>query len=100
MHAIVAFTLVPVGAGTSVSPYVAVIERILEQSELNFEVNCNSTNIEGEWEQVFAVLKQCHDAVHQAGAPRIHTCIQVGTRTDREQLMAEKLASVVKRRPQ
>lgn len=99
MHAIVGFTLVPIGVGTSVSPYIAAIGRVLEQSGLTFEINCNSTNIEGDWDQVFAVLKQCHEVVHAEGAPRIHTCIQVGTRVDRKQLMAEKLASVIEKRP-
>lgn len=98
MHAIVGFTLVPVDAGISVSPFVATIERILEESGLTFEVNCNSTNVEGEWDEVFATIRRCHEAVHSAGAPRIHTCIQVGTRVDREQRMAEKLESVVRRR--
>ena len=99
MHAIVSFTLVPVGAGLSVSPYVAAIERLLEASGLNFEVNCNGTNIEGEWNEVFAVLRKCHECVHAAGAPRIHTTIQVGTRTDKLQKMADKLQSVVEKRP-
>ena len=98
MHAIVAFTLVPIDAGISVSPFVAAIERILEESGLTFEINCNSTNIEGEWDQVFAIIKRCHEVVHREGAPRIHTCLQVGTRVDREQRMAEKLASVVRHR--
>ncbi len=100
MHAIVGFTLVPLGAGISVSPYVAAIERVLEQSGLTFEVNANSTNIEGEWNEVFAVLERCHETVHAEGAPRIHTCVQVGTRTDRSQRMAEKLESVARLRPQ
>lgn len=99
MHAIVGFTLVPVGAGISVSPFVAAIEQVLEKSGLTFEVNCNSTNIEGEWDEVFAAIKRCHEVVHGEGAPRIHTCLQVGTRVDREQHMAEKLESVVRRRP-
>lgn len=99
MHAIVGFTLVPIGSGTSVSPYVAAVERVLEQSGLTFEVNCNSTNVEGDWEEVFAVIKRCHEVVHGEGVPRIHTCLQVGTRVDREQRMAEKLDSVVRRRP-
>jgi uncharacterized protein (TIGR00106 family) len=98
MHAIVGFTLIPIGVGTSVSPYIVTIEQVLRQSGLTFEINCNSTNIEGDWEQVFAVLKKCHEVVHAEGAPRIHTCIQVGTRVDRQQLMAEKLASVIEKR--
>ncbi|MCB1754412.1 MAG: MTH1187 family thiamine-binding protein [Gammaproteobacteria bacterium] len=99
MHAIVGFTLVPVGSGVSVSPYIAALERVLEKSGLTFELNANSTNIEGEWDRVFAVLRQCHEVVHGEGAPRIHTTIQVGTRTDKEQTMADKLKSVIKRRP-
>ena len=97
MHAIVSFTLVPVGAGVSVSPYIAAVVRVLEESALTFELNSNSTNVEGEWEDVFAVIKRCHEVVHGQGAPRIHTCIQVGTRIDREQRMAEKLDSVFRR---
>lgn len=98
MHAIVGFTLVPIDAGISVSPYIAAVERVLEDSGLTFEVNCNSTNVEGEWEEVFDAIKRCHEVVHAEGAPRIHTCLQVGTRTDREQRMAEKLESVHRRR--
>ncbi len=98
MHAIVGFTLVPIAAGISVSPYVAAVERVLRESGLTFEVNANSTNVEGEWDTVFAAIRRCHEVVHGKGAPRIHTCLQVGTRVDREQRMAEKLESVVRRR--
>jgi uncharacterized protein (TIGR00106 family) len=98
MHAIVGFTLVPVNAGISVSPCVAAVEAVLEASGLTFEVNCNSTNVEGEWDEVFAAIKRCHEVLHGEGVPRIHTCLQVGTRVDREQRMADKLASVQRRR--
>jgi uncharacterized protein (TIGR00106 family) len=98
MHAIVGFTLVSIDAGISVSPFVAAIVQVLEESGLTFELNCNSTNIEGEWDDVFAAIKRCHEVVHGAGAPRIHTCVQVGTRVDRQQWMAEKLVSVEQRR--
>jgi len=95
MHAIVGFTLVPIGVGVSVSPYVAAVERVLKQSGLNYELHCNSTDMEGDWDTVFATLKRCHEVVHGDGAPRIHTCLQVGTRTDRAQKMAEKRESVL-----
>lgn len=98
MHAIVSFTLVPIDAGISVSPYVAACEQVLRDAGLAFEVNANGTNVEGEWDEVFAALRGCHEAVHGVGAPRIHTVIQVGTRTDRAQTMGDKLASVVARR--
>ena len=52
------------------------------------------TNIAGEWDQVMADIKRCHEVVHEMGASRISTTIKLGTRTDREQSMAEKVHSV------
>ena len=52
------------------------------------------TNIEGEWETVFKAIRACHERVHEMGAPRISTTIKLGTRVDRHQTMAEKVASV------
>lgn len=51
-------------------------------------------NIEGPWDEVMAVVKRCHEVVHEMGAPRITTTIKLGTRTDREQSMADKVSSV------
>ena len=39
-------------------------------------------------------VKRCHEQVHELGAPRITTTIKLGTRTDRDQTMADKVASV------
>jgi uncharacterized protein (TIGR00106 family) len=94
MHVIVDFTVVPVGVGVSLSEYVATCERILQESGLTYELHANGTNVEGEWEQVFAAIRCCHEKLHEMGVPRIHTDIKIGTRTDRPQKMAEKLASV------
>jgi len=35
-----------------------------------------------------------HEKIHDMGAPRITTTIKAGTRTDRKQTMADKIASV------
>lgn len=94
MDVIAEFTIVPIGVGVSLSSYVAACERILQESGLTYELHANGTNIEGEWEQVFAVIRRCHDALHAMGVPRLHTDIKVGTRTDRPQKMADKVASV------
>lgn len=41
-----------------------------------------------------AAVKRCHEVVHAMGAPRITSSMRLGTRTDREQTMADKIASV------
>jgi uncharacterized protein (TIGR00106 family) len=57
-------------------------------------LHANGTNIEGEWDEVFAAVKRCHEVVHEMGAPTIPTIIKLGTRTDRNQTMDEKIRSV------
>ena len=94
MNVILEFTVVPIGVGVSLSTYVAVCETILEEAGLNYELHANGTNVEGEWDEVFAALKRCHETLHEMGVPRISTQIKVGTRTDRPQTMADKVESV------
>ena len=94
MHVILDFTVVPVGVGVSLSGYIAACEAILQESGLTYELHANGTNVEGEWEEVFAAIRRCHEKLHSMGVPRIHTDIKLGTRTDRVQKMAEKVSSV------
>lgn len=94
MNVIVEFSIVPIGVGVSLSEYVAACEKILAQSGLNYELHANGTNVEGDWDAVLGVIRQCHESLHQMGAPRLYTVIKLGTRTDKPQRMADKVASV------
>tara|TARA_Y100001960_G_C14300734_1_gene645992 strand:+ start:179 stop:484 length:306 start_codon:yes stop_codon:yes gene_type:complete len=94
MKVIADFCVVPLGVGVSVSEYVAACERILTDAGLNPQLHAYGTNIEGEWDALFTAIKQCHDEIHRMGAPRISTTLKFGTRTDREQTMADKVSSV------
>lgn len=94
MNVIVDLCVVPLGVGISLSEYVTACERVLREAGLKTELHAYGTNIEGEWEAVFAAIKRCHETVHALGAPRISTTIKLGTRTDRVQTMADKVASV------
>ena len=94
MKAIVDLCVIPLGADSSLSKYVAVCEKILHEAGLKVHLHAYGTNIEGEWDAVFAAVKRCHEALHDMGVPRIHTTLKVGTRTDREQTMEDKVNSV------
>jgi uncharacterized protein (TIGR00106 family) len=94
MKAIVDFSVIPIGVGLSLSPYVAACQRVLRESGLHYELHPNGTDVEGEWDQVFAAIQRCHEVLHEMGVPRIATTIRVGTRTDRDQTMADKVRSV------
>lgn len=94
MHVIVDLCVVPLGVGLSVSKYVAACHRIIEDAGLTHQLHAYGTNIEGDWDEVFAAVKKCHEVVHEMGAPRISTSMRVGTRTDRVQSMQDKVRSV------
>jgi uncharacterized protein (TIGR00106 family) len=98
MKVIVDLCVVPLGVGVSVSKYVALCQKILEDAGLNIRLHAYGTNIEGEYDQVFAAIRQCHEQIHAAGAPRISTTIKLGSRVDREQTMVDKLRSVEEKR--
>lgn len=94
MHLILDLCVVPMGVGVSVSPYVAACQKILQEAGLKYKMHAYGTNIEGEWDQVMAAVKTCHETVHKMGAPRINTTIKMGTRVDRTQSMEDKIKSV------
>ena len=98
MKVIADLCVVPMGVGVSVSKYVAVCEQILGDADLKPHLHAYGTNIEGEWDDVFAAIKRCHEEIHRMGAPRISTTLKFGTRTDRDQTMEEKVSSVKARR--
>ena len=94
MKVVVDLCLIPLGAGVSLSPYIAECQRVLEEMGLKHELHAYGTNIEGEWDDVMDAVKQCHARVHRMGAPRINTTLKIGTRTDRDQSLEAKVASV------
>jgi uncharacterized protein (TIGR00106 family) len=87
-------SLIPLGVGVSLSPYVAACERVLADAGLITRLHANGTNVEGEWDVVFAAVKRCHELLHEMGAPRVSSTIRVGTRTDRDQSLDDKVRSV------
>ena len=94
MKVIVDFCLVPMGVGVSVSEHVAACQRIFAKAGLKTHLHAYGTNVEGEWERVFQAIRECHEVVHGMGVPRISSTIKLGTRTDRDQTMEQKVRSV------
>jgi len=94
MNVIADLTVIPIGVGVSLSKYVAACETVLRDAGLSIRLHAYGTNIEGEWDDVFAAIKRCHEVLHEMGAPRVSTVIKAGTRTDRAQTMDDKVRSV------
>ena len=78
---LLAFSIAPAGPDDTGSYSAAVAEavRIVRASGLPHETNAMFTNIEGEWDEVMAVLKQCVDAM-TASHPRVSLVVKADIR--------------------
>ena len=78
---IVAFSISPGVADESggVSEAVAEAIRVVRDSGLPYETNAMFTNIEGEWDEVMAVVKQAVDVV-AAESPRVGLVLKADIR--------------------
>ena len=94
MKVTIDLSVVPIGVGVSLSPYVAACERVLQEAGLSHTLHAFGTSIEGEWDEVFTAVRRCHEVVHQMGAPRVHSSVRIGTRVDKVQSLDDKVRSV------
>jgi len=94
MKVIADVCIIPIGIGVSVSREVTACERVFWEAGLKTRLHAYGTNVEGEWDEVFAAVKRCHELLHEMGVPRISTSMRFGTRVDRDQTMEEKIRSV------
>ena len=93
--AIVAVSISPVGDGVSVSRHVAVALGVLRgQSSVEFRLDPMFTTLDGDLDEIFALIRQMQEAVFEAGAVRLGTVIKVDDRRDRDVTMDDKLDSV------
>ncbi len=76
---IAAFSITPLGVGTSVSEPVAEAVRLVRASGLPNETNAMFTNVEGDWDEVMDLIKACVMTV-AGSAPRVSVVIKIDHR--------------------
>lgn len=98
--AIVEITVIPVGTGTtSLSGYVADMQRILERSgsSIRYQLTPMSTIIEGDLGELFDIVRRLHESPFANGAGRVCTTVKIDDRRDRFSSMEQKMQSVAER---
>ncbi|HEU68803.1 MAG TPA: MTH1187 family thiamine-binding protein [Candidatus Acetothermia bacterium] len=83
----------PIGAGESLSSYVARCARIVRESGLPHQLTAMGTIVEGEWDEVLAVIRACHMAV-RADVRRVSTLIRIDDREGPAGRLEGKIRSV------
>jgi len=89
---IVEFSIIPIGKGESLSPYVAEAFKIIEASGVAYEHHAMGTNLEGGWDEVMAVIKACRDKLLQS-SNRVSLSIKIDDRKDATDRISSKVRS-------
>lgn len=95
--AVVEVVIVPLGTGsTSLSSYVAGCHRVLEDEGegLVCQLTAMGTIIEGDLEQILAVVRRMHEVPFGEGALRVSTSIRIDDRRDLHGSIEQKVTSV------
>ena len=90
------FSMYPVGQGESLSPYVARSLDIIDRSGLAYQLTPMGTILEGEWDEVMAVVTECFEAM-RADCPRVEVALKVDYRAGDGSRLASKVAAVEER---
>jgi len=87
------FTIIPLDKGMNFSPYVARMMEIVEKSGLPHKLTPMSTVVEGEWDEVMALVKACRDEIAK-DSMRISVHISIDDRIGATGRLEGKIKSV------
>ena len=90
---LLSFSITPLGVGETVGEYVADAVRVVRDSGLPNRTDAMFTTVEGDWDEVMAVLKSAVDVV-QARAPRVSVVMKADIRPGVTDALTKKVADV------
>ncbi|MGD8961109.1 MAG: MTH1187 family thiamine-binding protein [Desulfobacterales bacterium] len=93
MSTIVEFSIFPLDKGESLSPYVARALKLIKDSGLPYELNPMGTCVEGEWNDVMALVNRCFEALEK-DCNRITLSLKADYRKGPSGRMKSKVSSV------
>ncbi|MBI4003509.1 MAG: MTH1187 family thiamine-binding protein [Candidatus Omnitrophica bacterium] len=75
--------IIPIGTkNASLSGLLADVAKLIDASGLDYRVGSMGTVVEGEWEPIMRLAKQCHETMLQSSG-RVMTTIRIDDRTDK-----------------
>jgi uncharacterized protein (TIGR00106 family) len=93
--AIAAVSISPIGEGVSVAAYVAEALRVVEaQDRVRWKLDAMFTTLEGEPDEIMALVRRMQEAVFAAGAVRVSTVLKMDDRRDQAVRMEDKVQAV------
>ncbi len=96
MSVLLEFSMSPLDKGESVGDYVARSLDIVDKSGVDYRLNPMGTVLEGEWDEVMAVVTRCYERMSQ-DCNRISVSIKIDARKNQTGRLSGKISSVEKR---
>lgn len=93
MSIMLEFAMTPLDKGESVSPYVARSLDIIDRSGVPYVLTPMGTVLEGEWDEVMAVVQACYDRMSQ-DCIRVSVSMKLDCRAGRTNGLKSKIAKV------
>jgi len=87
------FDTYPVGKESGLGKEIAGVKKIIEASGLDHRLTAMGTIIEGEWDEVMEVIKECHNFLRQDYA-RVETHIKIDDHGGQANRIQGKVRSV------
>ena len=89
------FTVFPVGHGEGMAKEVAKVIDIIDKSGLSYRTSAMSTVVEGNWDEIMALIGKCHHAMRRAHS-RVYTSIVIDDRKGAKKRLTGKVEDVEK----
>ena len=89
------FSMSPLGKGESVGKYVSRSLDIIDRSGVDYRLNPMGTVLEGDWDEVLSVVRQCFERMRK-DCNRISCTIKMDYRKGYSGRLSSKVASVEK----
>ena len=90
MNTLIALAIAPVGVGEELSAHVAEVVKVIRESGLPNKTTAMFTEIEGDWDDVMAVVKRATFVLAERGI-RTEVVLKADIRPNFEQMMTGKL---------
>ncbi|MBE0621465.1 MAG: MTH1187 family thiamine-binding protein [Burkholderiales bacterium] len=87
------FSMSPLDKGVSLSPYVARSLDIIDKSGLPYQLTPMGTIVEGEWDEVMALVTACYQRMSQ-DCDRISTSMRIDYRAGKSGRLKSKIEAV------
>ena len=86
-------SVIPLGRGRSISADIVDLVRIIDASALDYRLTAAGTIIEGNWDQLMEVARNCHTEMRKK-TERVITLMKLDDYADRTQRLTGAIASV------